>query len=340
MTGTWKTCGARGLFHSITRTIAALAMTLAYIDASAVTCTTISNGAWNQAARWSCGRAPVAGDTLIIQAGHIITVTGNHVYNGAPIFLIIHGTLQFSGTGSKLTFSCGSFVLVQAGGAVLPDPNASGNSETIRICNTTYWSTNNGATYGPVAWPYDVLPVELIAFTGSSSGDGVDLHWSTASESGSQRFLVQRSTDLLDRTTVSAQAAMGHSMTVTHYQATDRPAHGGVLYYHLVEEDEDGTPHDLRVVAVDHTSDPTMRCWPNPIARGQELTIQHAAVKGAAQLEWWSDEGRMRPLDITPGPGYSQLAPSQMPIVPGIQWIVLRHGGKPIGQCRLVVEDR
>ena len=61
-------------------------------------------GEWTNTASWIGGVVPIAGDTVIIQSGHTITVTIANLYNNSTyMFLIIVGTLDLSANG-KLEF--------------------------------------------------------------------------------------------------------------------------------------------------------------------------------------------------------------------------------------------
>jgi hypothetical protein len=141
------------------------------------TCTSTDNGDWAAAGTWSCGSAPAAGDTIIIQAGHTVTVNAQYTYTGTRMRVKVYGTLFFNGGGSKLNFPCGSTVEVMTPSATVTGNN-SGSSQTIRICGSTFWAVSNGPVNGYTAWPNgSTLPVELLFFR------GID-HWRSGGHVG------------------------------------------------------------------------------------------------------------------------------------------------------------
>jgi len=88
--------------------------------------------------------------------------------------------LFFDGGGSKLSFPCGSIVEIMSSSASISGNN-SGNSQSIKICGTTFWQVSNGTQTGYLAWPPNsTLPVELIGFTGEGKGGTAELRWATA----------------------------------------------------------------------------------------------------------------------------------------------------------------
>ena len=215
------------------------------LAADAVICTSITSGNWNQPATWSCGHVPQGGDSVIVQAGHTVSVTQNHVYSGLPLHIWIYGTWYFSGGGSKITLPCGSYVeIMPPMGQLLPNSNSGGHSETVRICNATYWYFDQGPQLGYQIWPYPTLPAELISFRGRAVDDRVFLTWATATEYNSDRFELFRSRDGSDRELVAVVAAQGFSSMFTQYHEIDEPGASGLWYYSLEEVDLDGQRFD------------------------------------------------------------------------------------------------
>ncbi|PIR09248.1 MAG: hypothetical protein COV51_05335, partial [Gallionellaceae bacterium CG11_big_fil_rev_8_21_14_0_20_60_62] len=96
-------------------------------EAAAATCTSLSAGRWDQAARWSCGHIPATGDSVVIahnnvhmrgnytiagltinagarlvDAGKDLTVTGNVLINGTYDGSGNNGSLIMTGNGTTL----------------------------------------------------------------------------------------------------------------------------------------------------------------------------------------------------------------------------------------------
>jgi hypothetical protein len=72
------------------------------IGADEVACTLITSGDWSNAANWSCGRAPLSSDDVVIPAGVTVTLTGD-IELGSN--LRVQGTLVPNGKAVTLTGS-------------------------------------------------------------------------------------------------------------------------------------------------------------------------------------------------------------------------------------------
>lgn len=119
-----------GMF--ILRALLLIAMLAFAQSAWAATCTSLSNGNWASAGRWSCGHIPVAADTVVIahnitldanptvagltinaggiidDIGNILTVSGNIVVNGQ--FGVAGGGGSLASTGNGTISGTGTFV--------------------------------------------------------------------------------------------------------------------------------------------------------------------------------------------------------------------------------------
>lgn len=115
-------------------------------------------------------------------------------------------------------------------------------SATIFVLNT-----NNGfgaySTLRPV-------PVELTSFAASVVGKEVVLNWTTATESNSKEYQIERSSGNGWQTIASVEAA-GTSTEFRNYSFTDRNAATGKLNYRLKMVDFDGTFEYSNVVNVE-----------------------------------------------------------------------------------------
>ena len=83
------------------------------------------------------------------------------------------------------------------------------------------------------------LPVRLVHFASTCEANGVQLTWTTASESNSAYFDVERSADGIEFQTVGRVAAAGNSQHVQHYGYFDAPVRG-LVYHRLLQVDSTG----------------------------------------------------------------------------------------------------
>jgi hypothetical protein len=95
------------------------------------------------------------------------------------------------------------------------------------------------------------LPIELISFQANCEGDKqVDVTWSTASEHNTSHFVVEKSRDGVNWTTLNTMGAAGNSTTVIEYTLTDNNVSSGTTYYRLTQFDNDGASETFNVASV------------------------------------------------------------------------------------------
>ena len=98
------------------------------------------------------------------------------------------------------------------------------------------WNLQNGASLDCT-----ILPIELIDFQAFPVGDKVELQWSTASETNSDRFMIERSKDGAVFEPIGMVTAAGNSAQMNQYAHLDRSPYPGLNYYRLQQVDLDGT---------------------------------------------------------------------------------------------------
>lgn len=127
--------------------------------------------------------------------------------------------------------------------------------------------------------PYFALPISLINFNAQVRNTNVQLSWSTATESNSDHFDVERSTDGVHFTSIGKVAAAGNSNDIKEYGYADDQAYHlkeSQLYYRLQLVDKDGRTAYSKVVPVTLISSPVaFKIFPNPVH--DLLTIQYSA---------------------------------------------------------------
>ncbi|HHP7239984.1 T9SS type A sorting domain-containing protein [Longibacter sp.] len=94
-----------------------------------------------------------------------------------------------------------------------------------------------------VAADPSALPVELAGFSAIPEGDDVRLSWSTLSESGNDRFVIERRVDDGSWTDQAAVVGQGTTSSSTDYTWNDRsvPFEASTLTYRLRQVDVDGS---------------------------------------------------------------------------------------------------
>lgn len=106
--------------------------------------------------------------------------------------------------------------------------------------------------YGSVSGTGDIgiLPVELLSLAAQAERQGNRVEWSTASESNSAHFIVQRSRDAEHFIDIGMTPAAGQSTVPQDYDLLDREAPNDLSYYRLLMVDRDGSTEPSPVVAV------------------------------------------------------------------------------------------
>ena len=96
------------------------------------------------------------------------------------------------------------------------------------------------------------LPVDLIEFNVKETDEGRLASWKTASETNSDKFVLERSVDGIYFDAVATLPAKGNSGTMSHYFYTDKEEIKGVntMYYRLAQIDFNGDVKRYPVVAV------------------------------------------------------------------------------------------
>lgn len=123
-----------------------------------------------------------------------------------------------------------------------------------------------------------ILPVELLDFRGESLAEGNHLQWTTGSETGSDHFTVERSSDGLRFSSIGEVTAMGNSLRAVDYNFIDRTAPDGISYYRLRMVDLDANEDLSNVIAV-LRSKGDLVVFPNPASDRITWTRSDGAVR-------------------------------------------------------------
>jgi hypothetical protein len=253
---------------------------------SAETCVAIKTGNWESATSWSNRRTPTCGDSVVIPAGLIVTITTQLNYKacGGPMKIAVYGKLVFQ-TGKKIILACSSIVYVMENGSIDPGIGG-GNANLIDICNVTLWTAGMGIINGPTIIKVEgPLPIELLSFSATYDDKKVIIKWSTASETNNNYFTVERSDDMKTWQVMGKLDGAGNSNTVQDYSFFDYGIKSGTLYYRLKQTDFDGNfayflpPHS--VVCEYSSSKPEIVYYPNPFTTDLSVDIQNISTEAA-----------------------------------------------------------
>lgn len=110
------------------------------------------------------------------------------------------------------------------------------------------------------------IPVELSSFTAKSTGNSVELSWSTSTETNNSGFEIERKTNK-EFVTIGFVTGSGTTTEPKEYSFTDKNLDNGLYKYRLKQVDFDGTTKYSDIVEVEVLSVSTMELkqnYPNP----------------------------------------------------------------------------
>lgn len=154
-----------------------------------------------------------------------------------------------------------------------------------RIDNTFF--TNEPGMFEDICPQPVFLPVNLIDYTAQAGEKQVNLNWHTASETNSDYFLVDRSTDMQEWTEIGTMPAAGHSTTTRLYFMRDIEPLAGISYYRLRQYDINGEESLSEVRAVEYKGN-TLIPYPNPT---QDVVRFRGDVSNLSRLRLYDGRG-------------------------------------------------
>ena len=139
------------------------------------------------------------------------------------------------------------------------------------ISNIAYMSIQgispNPAAQSVVNCSGGVTPVTYVSFDGARVGNDNVLNWSTAVETNNNYFVIERSTDGVNFTTIGTEKGNGNgnSDRLSQYTYTDKNAPYEIMYYRLDQVDYNKSQHLSTVIAVSpNTPSGNVTLYPNP----------------------------------------------------------------------------
>ncbi len=220
-----------------------------FASAGVVITAVVNGGKWNVGSTWDLHRAPVNGDTVVIPGRMRVVVDNNINLGMAQVYVKVNGTLELN--GGSLTLGSGSVISLPTGGTVISNSNPDeqiyiggvmkyiGTEGTIAgaaVANNTTGTSPNGFKSSGTG----TLPVKFIGFNLARQQNNVLIDWSTAQETHSASFEVQRSENGSTWNTIATVAAAGYSSAIRKYSYTDYAVNLAVVYYRIRQVDIDG----------------------------------------------------------------------------------------------------
>jgi hypothetical protein len=119
----------------------------------------------------------------------------------------------------------------------------------------------------------NVLPIELISFSGKHDDDIVRLDWQTASEINNDYFTIERSSDAKKWEAIELIAGFGNSLSTIDYTTIDASPLKNQSYYRLKQTDFDGKYSYSKIIALnDNNNESSITIYYN--SQLKQLTVQ------------------------------------------------------------------
>jgi len=267
---------------------------------SATITSTASGGQWNNTATWVGGIIPGNNDTVIIVATATVTVTNITIGNPTAIKLdiVINGTLSLVTTNfliSGFNLTNPSTITIATGGRITSSSNNFfGDLNFISIGGfpIEYIPAIDGPVInGPtVINSSGVLPIELITFNATLSGESIQISWATATELNNDFFTIERSTDGLNWSAIGETSGAGNSTARIDYEFYDTNPIPGIVYYRLKQTDFDGQYEYFKPAVVRYEPENLFRVYPNPSTG--PITIITSGELTNAKFFMYKESGR------------------------------------------------
>jgi len=174
-----------------------------------------------------------------------------------------------------------------------------------------YTGTNCNYTLQADIVPTCVLPVKLLYFTGTNEQGKIKLDWTSAEESNSGKYIIERSDNGVDYVPIITKKAKGNATNQTDYTVYDEsPLINKINYYRLSEYDLNGKGGLLAQTFVNNTVGfPKFSVYPNPSNGTINIRLHNFGVPSVfveivdvlGNSVWASN------IDITDGSGFHQL---------------------------------
>lgn len=153
------------------------------------------------------------------------------------------------------------------------------------------------------------LPVQLIYFTGSFTGNSVRLKWATATEINNSHFEIERKNQTRDWEIIGTKEGNGFSNSLVSYEHLDFQPLNGTNYYRLRQVDFDGAYAYSPMIVMERknfVSKSEIKTYPNPANQLLVIELPSSESKNRFQLKITDLHGREM-FNINDVPGHKSL---------------------------------
>jgi hypothetical protein len=194
------------------------------------------------------------------------------------------------------------------------------------------WTTSNS-----VAAP---LPVIWLNFDAVLRGDVVYLDWSTGSEINNDYFIIERSQDGINYSSIGSIQAAGNSNQILHYSFIDSDQLKGLSFYRIKQVDFDNNHSYSLSKLIDYksTSFHTYTIFPNP-NDGFRLYLQKTGTNFSSRsyIELFNHLGELVLTEPLPSNIEIQELTFKNKLVPGVYTLMIYENAIKVHQDKLIL---
>lgn len=185
------------------------------------------------------------------------------------------------------------------------------------------------------------LPVTLTKFEAHCKTDHIQINWTTLSETNSDYFLLEKSSNWTEWEVIAVVKASGNSNTQLDYQFTDVNREQGHTYYRLTQFDYDGTKEKFDPVGVYCSSeiqDNYLRVFPNPAENQFTVSVKTEKHESLAEIVIMDLQGKKvytQVIDLTPG--LSEISFNNLSLQAGAYIVQIHSQHVVINPVKLII---
>ena len=186
------------------------------------------------------------------------------------------------------------------------------------------------------------LPIKLTNFEVAAVANKVTIDWTTATETNTDHFDIERSIDGQNFYVIGNRASTSNSSVIHHYSFSDANVVNGSVYYRLKSVDKNGlyTYSSVKMVQISNARSSISKVYPNPLGGGQILTVVYASQKGdKATFQLTNTIGQKlntTSLPVHAGTNTLSITIGQLP--PGIYYLSAFENSQSIQRIPLTVK--
>lgn len=162
-------------------------------------------------------------------------------------------------------------------GAGVTSSTVSSSAATLSSASvtTTAFTLHSSSEFFEISICQSVLPVQLLSFNATLQNKTVNVAWKTTNEVNTDHFVVERSNDARNFTSLQSVGAKGNgSANVESYATIDLQPLQGTSYYRLREVSKEGAVTYSNIASVTILANGTLVISPNPVYNNIRILLQ------------------------------------------------------------------